>query len=96
MRSMADIDIPPEEDEEDECAHEWSRVLFAPKVMRESWPDGQRMKTDQSYANFARAAQLEVEKLDHRPGSTTRKDIEKEVRVLNGKDKTKSTKGPNP
>ena len=79
---ISDRDIPPSSKEE--CSHAWERILEMPRVMRESWPDGLRLQNNQDYANLAKSSQLDVDKLDHRPDSAERKDMEKESRALKG------------
>lgn len=83
-RMMKDCQLPPNLDPEEDCEHVWVKCLEMPKVLKESFVSGQRMKNDQTYANMAKASQLYCDSLDHRPESVERKEMEKEIRVLKG------------
>jgi hypothetical protein len=83
---MKDSNVPPDDE------HEWVKLIEAPRVLKATFVDGQRMANDVGYNHLARASQLGVDKLEHRPGSPERKEMEREQRFLEGHDIGQTTR----
>jgi hypothetical protein len=72
---IRDRDIPPE------LPGSWIRLLQAPMVLKASYPDGLRMKSDQAFRNYVEASKLEVDYANSE-NKTERTEIRKTINDL--------------
>jgi predicted nucleic acid-binding Zn ribbon protein len=89
-RSIGDYLQPPSEGECEPCnrdeGHGWRKILETPKVLKASYVSGQRMKTDQSYSEYAKALEIDTQLPNYRRNSDEYKEMKKESNKLKGRD----------
>jgi len=69
-------DTPPDE------SGEWERIFGAPMVLKASYPDGLRSKSDSNYRDMKEAAKLRVDAANMFAGDSQRAHIESEIKRL--------------
>lgn len=96
FRSMKDYLVPPSEGESDNCSsvdgHVWMKQTENPMVLKASFVSGQRMKSDQSYADYAKSLELDCQLPNHRRNSEEYKEMKKESNRLKGRDTGETTR----
>lgn len=69
-------DVPPDD------SGGWQRLIGSPTVLKASYPDGMRSKSDSSYRDMKEAAKLRVDAATMFAGDTQRTHIESEIKRL--------------
>lgn len=87
-RSLDNYKDSPSDEEAQPCqkeAHSWRKQLEMPKVFKESYVSGQRMKSDQSYAEYAKSLEIDCKLPNYRRNSDEYKEMKKESDKLKGR-----------